>query len=754
MSLHRHYPSQISLGVMATCLTLAPVAIAAANPNTPDQSKPEKAPNILIFLLDDVGFGQLGPFGSLIQTPNIDRVAKNGLRYTNFHTTALCSPSRAALLTGRNHHSVGTGVIEELQTDFPGYTGRIPKEKALFVETLKNNGYNTAGFGKWHNTPVNEVGKHGPYDLWPIGQGFERWYGFLAGETSQWEPTLWDDKTPVEPHTKDPKYHFTQDMTDQALKWLEQQKAGNPGKPFFMYFAPGAAHAPHHAPKEYIDKYAGKFDQGWDIAREQILARQKLMGIVPGDTALSPRTEVIPAWDTLADSEKKLYAHMQEVFAGMVEHTDAQFGRILDQLEKSGELDNTLILITSDNGASGEGSLVGSFNEIRVFNGIPDSLEENLAHMNELGSINAFNHYPAGWALAGNTPFRYFKQSANEGGVRDPLIVSWPRKISDKGSIRPQFAHMIDVASTIYDITGIPVPKIVNGIEQKPLEGVTFAPSLFNGQAKTNKKIQYFEMLGNRGIWVDGWKAVTFHGRLPWDTGSSNPNFDADIWQLYHLDEDYSETHDLAQKYPEKLAEMKQLWVEEATKHNVFPLDDTTASRVAATYASFTKGIKEFSYTQDEYRVSEPVSPPVKNRPHSIVAMVDIPEAGADGVLVTCGGRFAGYSFFIKDGMLNYIHNYMGESIYRMTSSEKVPSGRSELKFVFTKTGKDSGRGEIFINGKSVAQGDISKVVPAMYSASETFDVGRDTGSPISNDYQVPFTFSGKIEKLNVSLLD
>ncbi|MCX6127857.1 MAG: sulfatase-like hydrolase/transferase [Proteobacteria bacterium] len=461
------------------------------------------------------------------------------------------------------------------------------------------------------------------------------------------------------------------------------------------------------------------------------------------------------SWGSLSDDEKRLYSHMQEVFAGMVEHTDAQFGRILQELEKNGELNNTIIIISSDNGASGEGGLVGSYNEAIIFNGMPESFAENFKKINELGSKTAFNHYPAGWALAGNTPLRYFKQTSHEGGVRDPFIISWPNHITDTAAIRPQFTHIVDVASTIYELTGINPPKMVNGVVQKPLEGTSFAGSLFDSKESTKKHTQYFEMLGNRGIWVDGWKAVTFHGRLPWDTTFSNPNFDGDIWELYNLDQDYSETNNLAQIYPEKLAELKQKWLDEALKNKVYPLDDSTAARVAATYKAFTAGISKFSYKQDDYRIPEPVSPPIKNRSHSITAWIDIPSNGADGVLVTCGGRFSGYSLFIKDGVLHYIHNYLGETIYQVSSKSKVPVGRSELKFVFTKNGPNSGIAELFINNDSVGKGEIAKVVPGFYSAVETFDVGRDTGSSVDDlSYRVPFAFTGKIEKLDIYLID
>lgn len=746
--------SRFVAGTMVSLMAFSPMVGAQASAKEGKNTREQKTPNVLIFLLDDVGFAHLGSFGGLIQTPNIDRVAKKGLRYTNFHTAALCSPSRAALLTGHNHHAVGTGVIVELQTDFPGYTGRIPEDKTLFTESLKAAGFQTAAFGKWHNTPVDESGPKGPYDLWPQGLGFDYFYGFIGGETSQWEPTIFEGNVPVSPHVGKDNYHFTADMTDKALNWLEKNdEAGD--KPFFLYYATGAAHAPHHAPQEYIDKYKGKFDQGWDVARESILARQKMMGVVPQNTELSPRTESIQAWDRLPDAEKKLYSRMQEVYAGMIEHTDAEFGRILNYLEKKGELDNTIILITSDNGASGEGGMNGSVNETFLFNGLTEELSKTMEAYDLLGTYKTFNHYPAGWALAGNTPFKYFKQTSHEGGVRDPLIVSWPDQIADQGGIRPQFTHIVDIAATIYDLTGVTPLKTVKGVEQKPMDGVSFAPSLADAKVKTSKKVQYFEMLGNRGIWADGWKAVTFHGRLPWDTAAvSNLNFDADVWELYHIEEDFSESKNLAAKYPDRLEAMKKMWTEEATRNNVFPLDDSTSSRVQATLQAFTKGISNFAYTANDFRIPEGLSPPIKNRSYSIVAQVEIPETGADGMLVTTGGRFAGYAFFVQNGYLHYVSNYLGEHIFQVKSRDKLVPGRSELRFDFTKTGLNKGRGEIFINNKPTGTVAIDQIVPGVFSTTETFDVGQDTGSPVSDMYQVPFAFKGKLESLNVKLLD
>ncbi|MFW7380615.1 MAG: arylsulfatase [Oligoflexus sp.] len=712
----------------------------------------EQRPNVVIFMLDDAGFGQFGAFGGPIETPNIDRVADMGLRYTNYHTTALCSPTRAALLTGRNHHSVGTGVISELQTDYPGYTSRIPKEKFSLVETLRQSGYTTGAFGKWHNTPVDEIKPDGPYDLWPTGLGFERFYGFLAGDASQWEPLVWDNTSPKTPHVGQTEYHFTTDMTNQAIEWLNSQNVEDSSKPFFLYFAPGAVHAPHHAPAAYIKKYQGRFDQGWDKVREETLARQKNIGIVPQDTQLAPRPEVIKAWDQLSADEKRLYARFQETFAGFLEHTDAQFGRLLDAIETAGKLENTIIIVTSDNGASGEAGPEGSFNEARFFNGLAEDFQLNLAKIEEIGSKTTYNNYPAGWALAGNTPLQYFKQTTNEGGTRVPFIIAWPNKIDPKVMMRRQFTHVIDVLPTILDLIDVSPLEEVNGINQEPIEGTSFARTLSEPDTAIGKTVQYFEMLGNRAIWQDGWKAVAFHGRMPWDTSFSDPNFDDDEWNLYKIDEDISETVDLSEQYPEKLAELKVLFDEEAQKYNVYPLDDSTTKRVKETYQSFTAGIVSFRYTQEDGHIHEALSPPVKNKSHTITAKVVIPKGGADGVIVAVGGRVGGYSLFMDNGILYYTHNWVGTERYQIASSEVLPNGQIDIRFEFDKTGEHQGFGRLYVDDRLVGQGQISKTTPNIYSQYDTFDIGEDSGSPVSDRYESPFPFIGTIESVEVML--
>lgn len=737
------------VGILAIASIMSSVQGAENNLDQGRSESQGQRPNVVIFLLDDAGFAHLGAFGGLVETPNIDRVARMGLRYTNFHTTALCSPSRAALLTGRNHHSVGTGVISELQTNFPGYTSRIPQDKFPLVEALRQAGYATSAFGKWHNTPVDEITPKGPFDLWPTGLGFEKFYGFMAGDASQWEPLVWNNTTPLTPHVGREDYHFTSDMTDQAITWLREK---GKDKNFFMYYATGAVHAPHHAPDSYIEKYQGRFDKGWDEVRADILARQKLAGIVPPETQLAPRPEAIKAWSQLSADEQRLYAHMQEVFAGYLNYTDAQFGRLLAELESSGQLENTIIIVTSDNGASGEGGLQGSFNESLYFNGLPEDWKASLARIDELGSRTSYNHYPAGWALAGNTPLKYFKQTTNEGGVRDPFIIAWPAKIKDQGAIRQQYAHIIDVLPTVLDAAKVPVLEEVKGIEQKPIEGTSFAPTLMDAEADTQRPAQYYEMLGNRAIWQNGWKAVSFHGRLPWDTAFSDPNFDDDPWSLYKIDEDLSEMNDLAAQYPEKLAELKALFHEEALKFNVYPLDDSTTGRLAATFASFTAGKTNFVYANRETQIHEALSPPVKNKSHSIAANFVMPDASSEGVIVAAGGRFGGYTLFVKEGRLHYLQNYVGEEYYELIATEALPLGSVTARLDFEKTGEYQGIATLYVNDKQVGEAQIKKTTPFLYSQFDTFDVGEDSGSPISTRYLAPFKFPGAIEKVEVNL--
>lgn len=739
------------------CLTAASVGLPAcdaarkSHQGVESSSAEPAKPNIVVLMLDDVGFGHLSAFGGPIRTPNIDRVAARGLRYTSFHTTALCSPSRAAFLTGRNHHSVGTGKITELASDDPGYTGHIPKSAATFARVLRDSGYATYALGKWHNTPVEDVTPRGPYELWPQTLGFQHFYGFMGGETNQWAPNLWDDKTPVDPAATTADYILDRDLANHALSYIKQRAEAR--EPFFLYLAPGTAHAPHHAPKEAIERNSGRFDQGWDKIREETLARQKEMGIMPKDARLPPRPDVIRAWDSLSEEEKRLFAHMQEVYAGALEYADEQFGRVLDELEKTGAIENTIVVVTSDNGASGEGGLLGSANEMRTWNDLPEDLAFNERSKGELGGPETFNHYPAGWALAGNTPGQYWKQTVHEGGVRDPFIIAWPKGIAAKGEVRSQFAHVVDVAPTIFDLVGVRMPEVVDGEKQMPLEGQSFASTLKSASASTPRDKQYFEMFGNRGIWANGWKAVVFHGRWPWDMKSLTPDFSHDRWELYNLDADPNETSDLAAKDPQRLAELKQLLEEEARAHNVFPLDDSTTALVAKNMKRLVGGKREFVYYGVTRATPETISPPVKNHAHTIIANVEVPKGGADGVLATCGGRFGGYALYVEDGKLSYVHNFVGEQKYKVTSNLPVPPGNVELKFVFTKTGENKGKGRLYVDGQLAGEGDIPRTVPILYSATETFDTGLDTGTA-AGDYAVPFPFAGTLSSVKVTIDD
>ncbi|MBX3191833.1 MAG: arylsulfatase [Labilithrix sp.] len=737
----------IALGCLAALLSCSRALQTREQAMTTSEETSPPKPNVVVVLLDDVGFGHLSSFGGPIPTPNIDRVAARGLRYTSFHTTALCSPTRAALLTGRNHHAVGTGKITELVSDEPGYTGRIPTSAATFVEIFRQHGYATYALGKWHNTPVEDVTPNGPYDLWPHALGFDRFYGFMGGQTNQWAPNVWDDTLPIDPAVGHPGYFLDRDLGDHAIAYVAQH--GKDRQPFLLYIATGSAHAPHHAPREVIDRNIGRFDAGWDVLREQTLARQKRMGIVPEETTLAPRPEEIPAWSSLSPREKRAFARMQEVFAGAVEYADEQLGRVLDQLEKTQQLDDTIVIVTSDNGASGEGGLIGLTNVFQDVNGIPTSLGEIERALDDLGGPNAINHYPAGWALAGNTPGRYWKQSTYEGGVRDPFVISWPNGIEARGGIRSRFTHVVDVAPTLLDLAGLAMPGEVNGVRQMPLAGESFVSSLRAARAPARRPPQYFEMFGNRAIWADGWKAVSFGGRMPWDHESG---FDAGPWELFRLDDDPGESRDLAAREPEKLAELEALFDREARKNRVFPLEGASVALVRENMRRLAGQQTTFRYEGFTRGTPEVLSPPVKNRSHAIVARVHVYDGGAEGVLATCGGRFGGYALYVKDGRLTYAHDYVGLERYVVTSTTRVPTGDVTLAVVFEKTGENAGRARLFIDGDAAGEGDIPHTVPILYSATETFDTGLDTATA-AGDYEVPFAFTGRLDSVTVRLL-
>ncbi len=718
---------------------------------------PDKAPNVVLVILDDVGFGQASTFGGPVETPNLTRLAESGLRYNQFHTTALCSPTRAALLTGRNHHSVNTGVVEELATGYPGYTTILPKSAATVAEVLRQNGYNTAAFGKWHNTPDFETSVAGPFDRWPTGLGFEYFYGFLGGDTNQWSPALVENTKRVEKPANNQDYHLTPDLVNHAIAWIRNQQSIAPDKPFFAYLATGATHAPHHAPKAWIDKYKGKFDQGWDKLREEIFARQKQLGVIPANAQLTPRPEELPAWDSLSADQKKLSAHMAEVFAGFLAHTDYEIGRLIDAVDQLGELDNTLVIyIVGDNGASAEGGLTGTVNELKFFNGVPENLPQLLASYDDLGSPKTFNHFPAPWAWAVNTPFQWTKQIASHfGGTRNPLIISWGEGIKDKGGIRSQFHHVIDIAPTILEVAGVTAPKEVNGVKQQPIEGTSLAYTFDNPDASSHRETQYFEMFGNRAIYHRGWVAAARHGRLPWER-TVKGDFDTDKWELYNIAEDFSEANNLAPENPEKVEKLQKLFFKEARKHQVLPLDDRVLDRFDVKIRpSLTVGRTNFTYYPGVFGIPEGSAPNLKNRSFSITANVEIPETGAEGILLTQGGRFAGWSFFLEDSKPTYVYNYANAVRYIIQSPEKLPPGKSTIQFDFDYDGGTVGKGgigKLFINQQQVAEGRIEKTIAYRLALDETFDVGRDTGTPVVDTYQVPFTFTGNLQQVSLEL--
>jgi arylsulfatase A-like enzyme len=709
-----------------------------------DEAPPE-SPNVVFIILDDVGFAQLGCYGAGIETPNMDRLARGGLRYTNFHTTALCSPTRACLLTGRNHHSVGTGIITELASGYPGYNGRIPKSAGTVAQILRENGYGTLAVGKWHNTPEEETSAAGPYNRWPLGMGFDRFYGFLGGDTSQWNPDLVYDNHRIQQPDR-PGYHLTEDIVDKSMEFIVDLRQIEPDKPFFLWMAFGACHAPHHAPREFIDKYKGRFDRGWDVEREEVLIRQKEMGIVPPETELAPRNPGIQAWNELSADQRRLYSRMQEVFAGFMDHTDHHIGRFLDFLEETRQLDNTLIVLLSDNGASQEGYWHGSLNENRFFNALPESLEECLAGIDELGGPRTFNHYPRGWAMAGNTPLKRYKQNIHGGGIRDALIIHWPKVLRPGGDIRTQYHHVTDIVPTLLEALGVEAPEEINGITQKPMEGVSMVYSFEDPEAPTRKEVQYYEMFGHRGIWHDGWKAVTYHS--PRSAG----NFDDDRWELYQTDRDFSEIHDLARVEPGRLRELVDRWWAEAGKYQVLPLDDRTGLRFTDYKPRPGKGRTSFTYYPGTSMIPEGVAVDTRNRSHSITAEVVIPEGGAEGVLLARGGRFGGYALYVQNNRLVYDHNFLGLAHYLVTSEVEMPRGPANLRFVFSKTGEHRGQGSLFINGTKVGEGEIARTVPIRHSISEGLEIGRDRTTPVSDTYQCPFPFSGVLKKVVVEV--
>jgi len=715
------------------------------------------APNVVFIVLDDVGFAQLGCFGSDIDTPNLDRLAAEGLRFRNFHTTAMCSPTRSCLLTGRNHHTNGMGAITELCNGFPGYQGRIPHANAFLSEILVREGWATLAVGKWHLAPQDELSMAAPRDRWPLGRGFERFYGFLGAETSQYEPDLVSDNHAI-PTPRADGYHLTEDLTDQAIGFLRDLRSADPDKPFFLYFCPGACHAPHQAPREWIDRYAGRFDEGWDVWRGRTHARQIEAGIVPPGTELTSRPPWVAAWDDLADDERRLFARMMEVYAGFLSHTDHHIGRLLGELERLGELDDTIIVAISDNGASAEGGPIGSVNENLFFNMLPDTLADSVGRIDELGGPLTYGHYPWGWTMAGNTPLKRWKRETHEGGTADPLIVRYGRGVAARGEIRGQYTHAIDIAPTVLDLVGVDYPDEIAGVPQSPVAGRSFAGALADANAAPHRLTQYFEQMGCRAIYHDGWKAVTYHpmplihhelmGRDPFAP------FDDDEWELYHVAEDASEAHDLADAEPEKLREMIGRWWVEAGRYDVLPLNNIPMP--LAMRMGMEAARERYVYWPGAAPVPSEIAVNVKHRDHTIVAGVDL-VAGDEGVLLAHGGRFGGYALYVRDGRLHYSHRHTDGGLFTVSSTGALPEGPTALGMAYTQRPDvvdDGPEGTVvlYVGDRQVGEGPIPRTVPMAYSlVGDGLSCGYDDGSAVA-DYAAPFRFTGRLDRVTVSV--
>ena len=723
---------------------------------------PEGAPNVVIVLIDDVGFGATTTFGGPIETPTLDRLARAGLRYNNFHTTALCSPTRVALKSGRNHHTANTGSIMETATAFPGNTGQIPNSVAPLAEMLRLNGYSTAAFGKWHETAAWETSVSGPFDRWPTHQGFDKFYGFIGGETDQWYPLIYDGVKKVNP-PKMANYHFTVDMTNQAIQWVQAQQSMTPDKPFFIYYATGAVHAPHHVPKEWADKYKGKFDKGWDRIREETYERQKKMGIIPPNTKLAPKPEDIKDWDALSENERRLFARQAEVFAGFMEQTDHEVGRLLDAIDAIGELDDTLVIyVAGDNGTSAEGGFVGLYNEMTYFNGVTENVEDLLPLLDRWGGPETFPHMANGWAVAFDAPFTWTKQVASDfGGTRNGLVIHWPERIRNGGGIRSQFSHVIDIVPTVLEAAHLPEPKIVNGTPQIPIEGTSLVYTFDDPDTAERHTIQYFELFGNRAIYHDGWFARTIH-RAPWQTGKQKP-LTSDVWNLYNVREDFSLTNDLAAELPEKLKEMQDLFMWQAQIHHVLPLDDRTIERTNPALAGRPDLMgerKSITLYEGMEGMLENVFLNVKNRSKTITAELTIPEGGANGVILTQGGRFGGWCVYMQDGKPAYSYNYLGLERYTISSPKALPAGPAMIRVDFVYDGGGLGRGgqvTISVDGNVVAEGRVEKTQPNLFSADETADVGLDNQTPVAEGIGMgpeATRFTGQIQKVTLEVKD
>lgn len=713
---------------------------------------PKGAPNVVVILIDDMGFGVTEPFGGAVKTPTMNKLADNGIKYNRFHTTALCSPTRVALLTGYNHHSNNMGCIGEAATTFPGNTSVRPQTITPMAEVLRQNGYNTAAFGKYHETPPWEISNSGPQDRWPTRSGFEKFYGFIGGETNQWAPLIYDGVTLVET-PEDPNYHFTTDMTNQAVSWVRYQQALSPDKPFFMYFAPGATHAPHHVPKEWIEKYKGKFDQGWDKLREETLARQIKLGIVPAGTKLAPKPADIKDWDKLSADEKKLFTRQMEVYAGFAEQTDYEVGRLLSSIEKLGVMDNTIVIfIAGDNGASAEGQMNGMFSEMTYFSGVPETVPDMLKHYDEWGSESTYPHFAAGWAVALDTPFSYTKQVASDfGGTRNGMIIQWPAGFKAKGEIRSQFGHVIDIAPTVFEISKIPAPKMVNGIEQDPIEGTSLAYTFNEAKAKEKHTVQYFEMFGNRGVYKDGWFARTIH-RPAWKLKPATTLQD-DKWELFNTEKDFSLANNLASKNGDKLKAMQELFMQEAEKFHVLPIDDRLLERTNAELMGrpTTMGKRNsVTYGEGMKGMGVDIFIDLRGKSYTITTEVAV-DAKGNGVIVCQGGRFGGLSFYMKDGKPAFSYNYLGMESTQIIATEALKPGNYKLVYEFKSDGGlgKGGLGTISVNDKKVVEKRIEKTQPGIFSVDDLADVGVDDGTHVA-DYGKSSKFNGKIEYVTI----
>jgi len=724
---------------------------------------PEGAPNIVVVLIDDIGFGATKPFGGPIETPALEKLAENGLRFNRFHTTALCSPTRASLLSGRNHHKVNVGSVMEVATGFPGNQGQRPNNAKYVAETLRQNGYSTAAFGKWHETAPWEISVSGPFFRWPTHSGFDKFYGFLGGETNQWDPLLYDGVTKVD--KKDNKdYHLTTDMTDEAINWVKFQQAITPDKPFFMYYAAGATHAPHHVPKKWIKKYKGKFDGGWDQLRRETFTRQKKLGIIPQNTKLAPKPTSIKDWDKLTEKEKKLFRIQMETFAAFMEHTDHEIGRLVDSLEKIDEMDNTLFLyIVGDNGSSAEGGLIGTYNELVVLNSLygSETIESMLAQRKQWGGPESYPHMSAGWSVATDAPFTWTKQVASDfGGTRNGMVMHWPKGFSSKGEIRSQFHHVNDIAPTIIEAARLPEAKIINGVKQLPMDGVSILYAADNPKAKGQHTTQYFEMFGNRAIYHEGWLARAFH-RIPWEAKPKQP-LEEDKWELFNIEEDFSLTNDLAKQKPEKLKELKALFAQEAIKNNVYPLDDRSFERFNAVQAGrpdLMGGRKSLTLSHGMSGIMENAFLNIKNKSKTITANLKL-KGNDRGIILSQGGKFGGWALYMDKGKPAYTYNWFGMEVYTVKSPIALPKGTAEVRLEFAYDGKakelgKGGTASIYVNGKKVAEGRIKKTTPLVFSADETADVGKDDATQVADKVfknTKDSKFTGYVEKVIIEI--